>query len=56
MGRDIQAGLKGEKAAGDNGVLARGDDLNCDGGRANGDKGANVRDSLRKNPGDLVAD
>lgn len=45
FGRDFQPGLKGEETGGDNGVLAKGDDLDGDGGRANGHKKTNVRDS-----------
>lgn len=55
MCRDLQAGLKGEKTGGDR-VLAKGVDADCDGGRENGDKGTNLRDILRKNPGDLITD
>lgn len=47
------ASLKKKKTGG---ILARGDDLDCSGGKANGNKKTNVWERLWKHPGDLITD
>lgn len=37
-------------------ILAKVGDVNCNGGRENGDKGTNLRFILGKNPGNLITD
>lgn len=53
MGRDLQAGVKGGKT-GEDRVWAKCDDVDCDSGRENADKGTSVREILRENPGNGI--
>ena len=56
IGQGVKGEMEGREKNLETRVLAKVDDVDCNGGRKNGDRGTNLRHTLSKKPGNLVTD